>query len=300
MKTTFFFTFFMCIMSLCFAQDSLSSLKRLRIDEFGLQLTLLAETGRPINMAEVKTIAPMNSMLYEADLSKYDLGIYGRRNIQTNTSPVLSIYTGFVFLNKQKTAYRQNQQFRAGLSYYQRDYSTSAQTVNKTPYDTLYSGSTGNIIFIDSLKARTYNANYSGHQLRLDLSFLISTNREKRIYLYTGAGITAGTSMGSSVSVRYYVSNTVYGSNERYGNFFPGAALDNVFVKSESFKLRNYTLGANVPLGADIRLGSKRKFWRRLHAHYEVRPGVSILFISKLDPKASFAFQHGWGIKFRL
>lgn len=300
MKTISFLAVCILIMKASFAQDSLPSLKRIHLNDIGLQLTFLSESGRPINMAEIKHIAPINSMLYDADISKYDLGIRGRRNRQTNTSTVISLYTGFRLLNKQKTGYRQNLQFRAGLSYYKKEYSASAQTVTKKPYDTLYSGSTGNIIFMDSLNAKTYNAYYSGNQLRLDLSFLISTNNQKRFYFYTGLGITAGASVGSSVSVSYYVSNTLYGSNEHYGNSFPYAALDNVFVKRESFKLGDYTLVAYVPLGADLRLGSRRQFWQRLHVHYEMRPGANVAFIPNLKSQTTFALQHGWGIKFRI
>ncbi len=288
----------------CFrAQDSLTPVKRIRVDDVGMQLTLLTEFKNTLYMSDIQKIAPQNSMIYKADISTYDQGKDSRKSFNSlniNSSPVFSMYSAFKFSDKNKTAYKKNIQFRAGLAFYKQQSNAMAQTITSKRADTLYSNTTGSKIFLDSINAKTYTANYSTKMLRIDLSFLISTNRQKPVYLYTGAGIAACMSFNTTVNVAYLTSNTVYGSNQKHDNSFPYAALDQVFVKQESFRVNEYDINAYVPLGANIRLGSKKMFWKRINVYYELKPGINMTFITGLNPIASFRVQHGWGLKFTI
>lgn len=290
MKTLLIFSLFFSAYAV-HAQDSLKPVKKIRVNDVCAQLSIANELNMLTNIDEFRKMFP-GSELMKADLSLYTHET--RPSSTLNTGLVFFAGTSFKFANKTKTAYRKNVRLRAGISFNSFELYAQYRKVTIKPFDSIYPS-----IAIDSINQRDYSLGYNGKQIRADISFLWSSNQEKRrLSVYTGLGASGGISLLSTGFVSYNVYRDLQFRDKEPMNAYNARTTETTF---ETFKgVSSYGFSAYVPLGADLRLGKTRNFWKRAHIYYELKPMCSLLIIPGTKTFSNFGIQHGWGLRFTV
>jgi len=250
--------------------------------------------GGNTNYSSFSTLDDFNSLAPNSLLLNQNLDSYTKPNSHNYTSnSMLAVLVG-IKLKNTKT----NQRLRVGFNYLTGNGLSSAYYLyTKGRYDTLTSTKTGAEIYLDSSNSKYYNFNYTYQQIRLDASYLFSTDKEARFSWYTGVGLSMGVSLSSQTNIHYSEYTRIYSVDNddvRY-NEFP----DNENTsKSESFRNKtNFGVAGYMPLGVDFTIGKKREFWKRTHLFYEVRLGVNLTKIPELRSFTYALVQNGLGLK---
>ena len=116
--------------------------------------------------------------------------------------------------------------------------------------------------------------------------------------MFTGVGFTAGMGTNAHTFISYqsskHIDKTTDGTSSVW-EYLP----DEDKYESESFDNKN-NMGISVfiPIGVDFRIGQKRKFWRKVHVCYEMRPGANFMFIPELRTIKSAGVQNSLGFKY--
>ncbi len=186
-----------------------------------------------------------------------------------------------------------------GLSYHSSEYKELHVRHEKTkPYDTLQSGITDNVIYLDSVTKHEFDMNYYSEQIRIDANFVYRSDPAKRFTFYAGAGINAGFSINAYSTISYEKSKYMKGSYENGSNFYSYRYFDPEVRKSENYTHKmNLGGAAYIPLGLDFRIGNKKSLWKELHLFIEARPGVNLVYIPELNIYTYGIFQGHFGIK---
>jgi hypothetical protein len=281
------------------AQDSLKRLKAIRINDIGAQIQLFSSSQTYTHFDDFRAIVPQ-SVLLKNDLTSYTPQGNGTLFMNVNATPVLSLFAGFKFSNKEKTGYRKHIRLNTGLTLFNQQVIGSYNDTRTRFYDQLTSGVTGNTITLDSVTMKSFTAIYSSSQVRLDVCFLWSSNQDKRrIAVYTGLGVSGGMSFQSTTSINYgtYSQLKISSLDEQYPNYVQGTST----FTSEEFKTgKDYGVAVYIPLGADLVLGKKRRFWKNTHLYYEVKPCYNALRIPGVRDFGSIGILHGWGLRFTV
>lgn len=282
------------------AQDSLKSVKAIRINDVGLQINLFSSSENYTFLDDFRALAPQSALL-KNELTEYSPQSNTNVFSTISSNPVLSVFAGFKFSNKEKNAYRKHIRFNTGLTLFNQQVSGYYNYTKTKPYDVLTSGTTGNTVRLDSVINKSYSMMYSSSQLRLDVSFLWSTSQEKRrIAFYTGLGISAGMSFNSSTSINYstYSQVRLNTQGEQYSSYSQesGSYTGEVFKSNK----KDYGLAVYIPLGADLVLGKTRRFWKNTHVYYDIKPCYNALKIPGIRDFGSIGILHGWGLRFTV
>jgi hypothetical protein len=274
-------------------------IKTISVNEFYILPAFLRLQQTFATPAEFKTLAPQ-SVLLNRDVT----GLSSSSNFFYGQNGSLSILLGVKFANKDKTAYRKSPSLRIGITY------MSSSLLNSGLYgrsnggvDTLVSGQSGAMLYVDSLTSKFYNTEYRAQQLRLDCSLIFRTDPNMRWGLFAGIGITGGYSINATTRIDYNERKWVqYRAADEYQNTFNYFPTRNTFggyssITEEYRNKNSFTTSAYVPIGVDFRVGKKRALLKMLHVFYELRPGINFTFVSELHTFASTSMQHGLGLK---
>lgn len=279
--------FLFLIVNFSFGQTS--SGPRLLIDDVTVLTGFSGEASFPVSFSDFEKLAP------QSDLMRGDYSDY--RASRSSTNPyggALSILMGLRFRGSDGESYRSNPRLRLGVSYMSSNMlSQTYFKTTRTPYDTLTSSATGDMIFIDSVNNQYLQMDYNYRQLRLDASLIFSTNPASRWSLYGGLGVSSGLSVNASTDISF----SEYDQTDGQYRYFDGRYRDGEYV-SESF--RNETSFATmvyVPMGVDFRLGKKRAFWKQLHLCYELRPMVHFTNIPELGSFSNVGVNSMFGLR---
>jgi hypothetical protein len=177
-------------------------------------------------------------------------------------------------------------------------YSLSRET--RFTFDTLTSGTTGHMVFRDSLRNERYYYKYYSEQIRLDASLLYRWNEEGRWSLYGGAGLALGVSLNSRTQLQY---------TDQWSTLLrmPANAVSNLWFNDDSWQMETETVRNKsnlsamlyVPVGVDFRIGKNRPFWQKLHLFYEFRPGVHVLSVPELGTFSRAGIIQGLGFRLK-
>ncbi len=272
-----------------FSQEKLS---RFKVSEITLLPSVFAESNPSASIDDFYTLAP-NSKLLPANYTGYDVGSYYSSGGGFSASALL----GFKFLNKDGTAYKANPLFRAGITYtYAQNISSSASYEERTPYDTLTSGNTGDVYYIDSVAITYLDMQYQTQQVKLDLSLLFRTNPKARWNLFGGIGAQIGTSLNAQTQINkyegFYLNNP---QNLQSGYFSESNIGDQQTEKTNNENV--FTASIYAPMGVDFRVSDNNEFFQRIHLFYEMRPSLNITSIPELRTTTNAAFGFGFGVK---
>lgn len=161
--------------------------------------------------------------------------------------------------------------------------------------DTLISSQNGSMAFVDSTISRNVFGNYTNQQIRLEAAYVWEMNAGERWAFSAGAGLSFGLSYQSRTTLHY----TEYTNSYQGYSFYEG----NQTTTHESEAYKNpMNWGANlyVPLGINLRLGTKRAFWKPWMIYTELRPQLSINSIPKAGVKFSPGIGSASGIRYNI
>ena len=270
-----------------------ASVKKIRIHDFSIRGGTFSDNSINGSLTDSRSLAP-NSVLLKEDFTGYRT----LNGFATTNYGMLSVALGLQFRDKTKSTYRKNPVLRLGATYYTGTNFT-AGFVNEisTPYDTLTSSQTGQVVYVDSTYRKTYGVNYRSNQLRLDGSLIYSTNKEARWSVYAGIGITAGLSINATTEIFYRTSQNAgynfsnditYHSNEHYDS-----SRD-----LETFRNKtNFSFSAYIPIGVDFRIG-KKGLLNSMHLFFELAPLINSTVIPELHTLTNAGVQQSLGFKY--
>jgi hypothetical protein len=274
------------------------AVSKFKISDAYLQEASFIGKGGVSTLSNFKTLAPQ-SLLLKNDLSAYSQS-GGITSIETLG---LSMGLGISLRNKNKTGYNDRTQLRLGIGYYSvTGASAYFSNVTRITYDTLKSATSKEVTYLDSVKHKNYNMNYSSRQLRLDASLIYKSNPDKRWSVFGGIGANASVSLNATTTIGYYeyVGKETKDVNGRTSN--SSSYSDFKKNKTETFANKtNLSASAYVPMGVDFRLGKKREFWKHAHLFYELRPSIMATTIPELHTVTIGAgVQQGLGLRITL
>jgi hypothetical protein len=288
-------------------QESQKKIKRISIRDVYVQTGGISGRSLPGTVDDFRSLAP-ESVLLSNDLSGYSASAPNRGEYRTAdpaviTNGMFSAALGIQFSDKEKTGYKANPQLRIGFNYFSgTNLRCTLYKEEHNPYDTLLSAQTGDEVYLDSMYVKEYAMEYRSDQIRLDASLLYRTNPAARVSLFTGIGITAGTSINALTQVHYNQSGEVQATdangNSVYEYYSADGNYSTTYDQVERFiNHTNYGVSAYMPMGIDFRCGKRREFWQRTHLFFELRPGINGLSIPELPERVNACMQYGFGLK---
>lgn len=240
---------------------------------------------RTTSHADFQLLAP-NSLILENNSGALDATpIYYS---PYRSSGGFSLQTGIQFIDKKNDKLKNNPTIRLGLGYGRvSQFNGWSSTEDRTAYDTLIGQNTGEVHYLDSIKSKTINGNYTYERITLDASIIFRTNHESRWSVYGGLGFSFGMSINAHTTLTYREMN--YTNIRGYTNNAPlylpvnGEGVYNEHHQNKS------ALGGSVyvPLGVDFRLGDGSTFWNMFHLFAEAQPGVNFQNVPELDKTIS-------------
>lgn len=176
----------------------------------------------------------------------------------------------------------------------------SSHTDRRYRIDTLLNNSNSSLFgYIDSVHHENSYADYSGTAIKLDGSFVWSTDPERRFSLYGGMGFNAGILLETRTEV--YVdewSREEILDDRGYQIATLQDATEDYRIKQEQFRNKSgWSASFYTPLGVDLRLGKEKAFWNQLHLFTEMRPSLTLLGIPETKTYAIPGIQNTAGFK---
>ncbi len=256
-------------------------------------------TGWSASTMEIFTVNDFRKLAPNGSLLKNANGLYSGYLSNEFNNSMFSLSVHLKFADKIKGTMKLNPQVRAGLMFYGAgEHSTVFFNQQRIPIDTLTSSNSNAVIYVDSVNEQRYYCTYNSHQIRLDLSVLFSTNGKSAWKLYSGLGFTLGSTVNNTTTVQLQ-------KNENVEYYFPGGqyyASQSIYPffndQIERFVNKNSIVGSvYAPLGASLRLGKRREFWKRLYVYYEVRPSIDYFNIPEIKSITSGNVNQMLGLK---
>jgi hypothetical protein len=254
-------------------------------------------TALGLSLNDFKILAPQSQLL-KTDLSKYNqnggyYNYYYDGNIESQTISELTI--GVVKKIKTNKKLQLYPECRFGFTYQtgiQASRYYSLEDLKR--FDTLVSSQTGKEFYVDSLKTSTYQMKYAAEQLRLAGNILFRLNPMSRWSLFGGAGLNFGMSINPRTEI-FYSYNESINAPVQYSVYYnlKNENSSETFRNKVSFAASGYLIA-----GIDWRTGSKRKFWKKLHISYEVRPIVDYNSIPEVENFTSTALLQQFSFRY--
>ncbi len=260
--------------------------------------SVYAQIGAMPLLPNTSTVKEFDALAPQSELMKKINNIVTNNNyfyVHLGTS--FSALASFKFANKNKTGYKENREFRLGISsYHVFKKSMDANTQSAQRVDTIISSQTGTR-YIDSVTYKSYNLNYRNMQIRLDGAFIFRTNPASRWNLYGGIGLT----FGISINAHTTITENLYSSNQVTGTYNYSYQSISNNPKTEIFNNKKSLNGSvYIPLGIDFRLGRSKEPWSKTHLYIELRPSLEFINIPELKTYIYDAVQASFGFRVRI
>ncbi len=245
---------------------------------------------------DFKKLAP-NSTILQTDFSKANLSYYGDA---FNIASVFNAFVNFNLKDKEGNQGVLTPRFRFGISFMQNNVLQANYTIeDRYRVDTLISNRTGKSYFVDSTHRQSYDFNYQQNNLLLAAGFIISTNQERRFFVFAGLGVGAGISFQASTNINtydsYYIED-LYGYNDR--NRYESFSSEN--YKREAYANKaSFSLNFSSPLGLDFRMGNNG-IWKNIHLVTELKPMLFVNDVPEVGTFISTGFINNFGFRFSI
>lgn len=287
------FTLFTKIVS---AQEDLDK-PRFTITDINLGFGGYSYTGLGLSLNDFKKLAPESELL-KADLSNlYTNGFYTNTYFEDalESQSVSEITVGVSKKISESKKYQFFPEFRFGFAHHSGI--RSSRYYSREDYerfDTLTSSQTGQVFYVDSVKYTSYNMRYSAQQLRITASVIFRHNPLSRWSLYAGGGFNFGMTLNPFTEIDY-----TYRASTNFTLPYSVLPGKNEIYISETFRNKLSMAAAGFLIaGVDWRTGKKRKFWKRLHLSYELRPIVDYNNIPERKSFVNAAIQHQFSFRY--
>jgi hypothetical protein len=278
------------------AQENQVKIGRFSAREVQVQSGIFMQSTIPGNLHDFRKLAP-ESFLLNNDLS----GFSQRMSGGSYTGTMFSLQAGFRFSDNQKKAYKINPLIRMGVTYYSGSSMTN-HLYKRTSgtYDILTSSQTGETFRIDSTNRESIHMNFFTRHLRFDGALIYRTFPGARFSLFTGAGFTAGLTIGAQTNISHS-SNTwlnTYSSSDASINY--SKSFDSDFYESETLtNSPQFGFSGYIPLGINFRVAKKHAFWSHLHVFFEMRMGIDFIVIKNIKTLENTIRHQGVGLKIK-
>ena len=168
----------------------------------------------------------------------------------------------------------------------------------QTTGDSLYNSSGTMIGYVDSLHSSSFNTHYKGNFLRFDGSMIWSTDEQRRISAYMGAGLTAGILFNAQTTVDHWEDVSI---RYKYDNSSTYMGYTNKSREMERFNSKGgFYSSIYLPIGFNLRLGKVNPFWSHAHFCSEWRPNIIFQSYAGTGLKTVFGISHTWGVRWEF
>ncbi|MCF8269747.1 MAG: hypothetical protein K9I25_07215 [Crocinitomicaceae bacterium] len=287
MKKTFMF--------IGFLGASITAFSQVQLTQVHLSSGSYRQFGfTPSNITDFAPLAPGSSILmkdfsnYESGMGYYAFNYPFNMGMQNNAS-FQSLQVGLSLPKCQGT-------LRLGISNFSNQLMSAYGSYYESHVvDTLISSQNGSMAFVDSTISRNVFGNYTNEQIRLEAAYVWEMNAGERWAFSAGAGLSFGLSYQSRTTLHFTEYTNSYAG---YGSYEGNQTTTH---ESEVYK-NPMNWGANlyVPLGINLRLGTKRAFWKPWMIYSELRPQLSINSIPNAGVKFSPGIGSASGIRYNI
>jgi hypothetical protein len=287
MKKTFIF--------LGFLGASITAFSQIKLTQVHLSSGAYRQFGfTPSKITDFAALAPGSSILmkdfsnYESSMGYYNFNYPFGMGMQNNAS-FQSLQVGLSLPKCQGT-------LRLGISNFSNQLMSAYGSYYESHVvDTLISSQNGSMAFVDSTISRNVFGNYTNEQIRLEAAYVWEMNAGERWAFSAGAGLSFGLSYQSRTTLHFTEYTNSYAG---YGSYEGNQTTTH---ESEVYK-NPMNWGANlyVPLGINLRLGTKRAFWKPWMIYSELRPQLSINSIPNAGVKFSPGIGSASGIRYNI
>jgi len=286
----FFLLFFVSTISIA-QTDSIKKpifRDKLKITDYYLMPGFNLSTNDYLTVEDFRKLNP-NSTLLKNDFSDYTQTSFGGLNLNSQIALKLGC----------KLDKNNSKQLQFGLlhSTYN-DLSTHYYKTDKKRFDTVSSGQTGTVYYLDSVHTTNYSMNYQTKTLSLAASLIYRTNPEARWGVYAGFGIAAGVSYKSMTTIfmnDYYNVEARKPNGEWVSNSYSN--IQNGYTNEYIRNKPSFQFLLNIPMGIDFRMGKKREFFKRLHLFYELQPAFQLNVVSKIGTRFCTSANNTLGLR---
>lgn len=291
-KNIFSYAVFMClIVSQTSAQESAV---KPSIEELYIQTGSFTERNAYGNLNDFKTLMPGSEILNDPI---HQFSQYGGSTFSSMSQ--FSVAAGIKLKPWLAQRSGHGPMLRLGINYLSgQSLSHGAFKEDRGVFDTLKSGSSGQMMFIDSIRTQQYYMNYSSDQIRLDGSLIFRTNPARRWSFFAGVGLNAGVSINAQTEIRY---SDLRRTESRFNDGTVAYHTSQIEILDQNYERErnkaNLSASAYVPMGVDFRIGKKEGLLKQTHLFYEMRPGINATVVPELRTITSAGVQHGFGIR---
>lgn len=268
-----------------------------RVSDFQFSMgTEVANTSPIIRPVEIANFAPGSQFIVPGQA-----GFYSDGWIPAWSSSLLTLQIGLHPADKVSGEVKKNRTLRLGLTAQGiKTQIYSSMMDRRFRMDTLLNSSSSSLFgYLDSVYHHDVYADYSGTAIKLEASFVYSTDPERRFSLYGGAGVNAG----ALINTRTDVSSTEWSTREitdsrGYLISDEWYQADELRSKEENYRNKSgWSASLFIPLGVDLRLGKKKDFWNQLHLFTEMRPSLTMLSMPETKTYVVPGIQNTAGFK---
>jgi len=282
--------------SLLIAQETAQEVKRFKITSFAFGFGGHFQQLPRLTVSDFNSLAPESTLLSN-DIGDFSSGFSGYGPGGGSITALLEISKR----DKDKTGYSSGPIFRVGVNFLGRmGVTNNIQMEQRTPYDTLYSGNSGIITYVDSVREQRYEMNYRSNHIQLDLSAIWRSKSKSLLSVYAGVGVSAGFSVYTETTINYFDRRytTQYQPENNIQNYGP----DEYNGRQESvMNTQNFAIQMFMPLGLALKMGKKRELFRNLHLFTELRPGIGYYQIPELNAGSTrFFYQQLIGFRYQV
>ena len=241
-------------------------------------------------LVDFRKLAPQSELI-NTNLEGYELSTYG--NLVLNSGANINL--GFNIRSNWKEKY--GQRLRVGFAFAQSElFSAAYSRIDRFPYDTLISPTTGTVEIRDSVQTQSLFLSHSTRALMLDACYLAVLNPNKRWSFYTGFGLSVGFAVTSETTIIYTLNN----HTESNGQYIQsnGSSGNSDERQTEMFRnKRSISMAAMIPFGVDFRIGKNRQFWMPIHLFYEIQPTLRLNNVPEVGLMSQFPVAQNFGLR---
>lgn len=272
---------------------------KIRISELGIYQGMYSGYYTDASLTDFLRLAP-NSELLKNDFTGFTKSSYSYESMTDNT---FTVNLGLQFYDSEKQSYKSNPQLNVGVTFMGATIlNASYFREEKVRFDTLSSLNSEYVVYMDSTRFKTYKMEYLFQQIGVNASLIYRTQPNARWSLYSGAGVSALTSLMSSTYIHFNHVEYVKYSFPDTRNFYSylDDPWDSDMVDEVHTNKTNLSSFAYIPLGVDFRIAKKNEFWRKMHLVMEMQPGLAIDYIPEIGSHFYGTFRGNFGLRVEI
>jgi hypothetical protein len=272
---------------------------KIRISELGIYQGMYSGYYTDASLTDFLRLAPGSEYLNQ-DFTGFTKSSYSYESITDNT---FTVNLGLQFYDSEKQSYKSNPQLNVGVTFMGATIlNASYFREEKVRFDTLSSLNSAYVVYMDSTRYQTYKMEYLFQQIGINASLIYRTQPNARWSLYSGAGVSALTSLMSATHIFYYSHELITYSFPNTSNYYSTQSFPENYENFNEIHTNKTNLSAfaYIPLGVDFRIAKKNEFWSKMHLVMEMQPGLALDYIPELGAHFYGTFRGNFGLRVEI